>query len=49
LLIQSDWTIDAIGPDGSRIIVGYSKNRDEAEKRLKDGSGVGMETVESSD
>jgi dTDP-glucose pyrophosphorylase len=49
LLIQSGWTIDAIGLDGWHINVGFPKNRDEAEKRLKNGSGVGMETVESSD
>jgi len=49
LLIQSGRTIDAIGLEGWRIDVGYPEDRDEAEERLEDGSGVDTETVASSD
>jgi glucose-1-phosphate thymidylyltransferase long form len=38
LLIRSGRTIDAIGLDGWRIDVGYPEDRDEAERRLQDGT-----------
>lgn len=38
LLIRSGRTIDAIGLDGWRIDVGYPDDRDEAEKRLQQGT-----------
>ncbi|ADJ14091.1 UTP--glucose-1-phosphate uridylyltransferase AglF [Halalkalicoccus jeotgali] len=37
LLIRSGRTIDAIGLDGWRIDVGYPEDRDEAERRLREG------------
>ncbi|MFC7156803.1 UTP--glucose-1-phosphate uridylyltransferase AglF [Halomarina halobia] len=38
LLIQSGRTIDAIRMDGWRIDVGYPEDRDEAERRLREGA-----------
>jgi glucose-1-phosphate thymidylyltransferase len=46
LLIQSERTIDAIRMNGWRIDVGYPEDRDEAEKRLKEGYEA--DTAESS-